>query len=297
MKYFQMFKKALKKTTSFYIMVYICEITAGFLSPEYGLYAFWKSERIMLGKMVRVKVTRPCNYLDARTNTRYIINYGIAEVQNEKRSFVLGAYILGVNHPVRVFEGKIIAVIHYKNIKKSALVVAPKNMRRIDYEIRDVLAFNEPRDSYNLECLYEHSCGAVVFRQIKGEYRFLLIKNRRSTHWGFPKGHMEKGETREETAIREVLEETGIHIHIYEGFCSESQYRIGSKIEKRVEVFLASTEDTQTVIQREEIEDYIWLRYKEAYDMLKFENDKEILESVRAYMEEHGIGPVVTEEA
>lgn len=249
----------------------------------------------MLGKMVRVKVTRPCNYLDTRTNTRYIVNYGIAEVQNDKRSFVLGAYILGVNHPVRVFEGKIIAVIHYKNVKKSALVVAPKNMHRIDYEIRDVLAFNEPPESYNLECLYEHSCGAVVFRQIKGEYRFLLIKNRRSTHWGFPKGHMEKGETREETAIREVLEETGVHIHIYEGFCSESEYRIGAKIEKRVEVFLASTEDTQTVIQKEEIEDYIWLRYHEAYEMLKFDNDKEILASVKEYMEEHGIGPVVPE--
>ena len=249
----------------------------------------------MLGKMVRVKVTRPCNYLDTRTNTRYIVNYGIAEVQNDKRSFVLGAYILGVNHPVRVFEGKIIAVIHYKNVKMSALVVAPKNMHRIDYEIRDVLAFNEPPESYNLECLYEHSCGAVVFRQIKGEYRFLLIKNRRSTHWGFPKGHMEKGETREETAIREVLEETGVHIHIYEGFCSESEYRIGAKIEKRVEVFLASTEDTQTVIQKEEIEDYIWLRYPEAYEMLKFDNDKEILSSVKEYMEEHGIGPVAPE--
>ena len=247
----------------------------------------------MLGKMVRVKVTRPCHYLDARTNTRYIINYGIAEVQNDKRSFVLGAYILGVNHPVRVFEGQIIAVIHYKNVKKSALVVAPKNMRRIDYEIRDVLEFNEPRDSYNLECLYEHSCGAVVFRKINDEYRFLLIKNRRSTHWGFPKGHMEKGETREETAIREVLEETGVHINILEGFCSESEYRIGARIEKRVEVFLASTEDTQTVIQKEEIEDYIWLRYPEALETLKFDNDKEIIESVKQYMEEHGIGPVV----
>lgn len=243
----------------------------------------------MLGKMVRVKVTKPCNYFDARTSTRYIVNYGIAEVQNEKRSFVLGAYILGINHPVRVFEGKIIAVIHYNDSKRTALVVAPKNMRRIDHEIRDVLAFCEDRDSYSLECLYEHSCGAVVFRKINDEFRFLLIKNRRSNHWGFPKGHMEKGETREETAIREVLEETGIHINILDGFCSESQYKIGAKIEKRVEVFLASTEDTQTVIQKEEIEDYIWLRFPEAIDLLRFDNDKEILSSVREYMTEHEI--------
>ncbi len=243
----------------------------------------------MLGKMVKVKVTRPCNYFELRTGVRYIVNYGTAEVQSEKKSFTLGAYILGVNHPVRVFEGKIIAILRFRDSKRSVLVVAPKNMRRIDFEIRDVLEFNEPRDSYTLECLYEHSCGAVVFRRINEEYRFLLIKNRRSNNWGFPKGHMEKGETREETAVREVLEETGLHINILAGFCKDSQYRIGTKIEKRVEVFLASTEDTQTVIQKEEIEDYIWLRYNEALDRLKFDNDKEILIAVREFMLENGI--------
>ena len=243
----------------------------------------------MLGKIVRVKVTKPCNYYELRTGVRYIINYGIAEIRNEKKSFVLGAYILGVNHPVRVFEGKIIAILRYKDSKRSVLVVAPKNMRRIDYEIRDVLEFNEPSDSYTLDCLYEHSCGAVVYRRINGEYRFLLIKNRRSNHWGFPKGHREKGETREQTAKREVLEETGIHINIIEGFCKDSQYKIGSRIEKRVEVFLGSTEDTQTVIQKEEIEDYRWLRYPEALETLKFENDKEILISVKEFMTENAL--------
>ena len=243
----------------------------------------------MLGKMVKVKVTKPCNFFDARTSIRYLLNYGIAEVHGEKKSFVLGAYILGVNYPVRVFEGRIIAILHHNGNNRSALVVAPKNMRRINYEISEVLSFAEPPGSYTLECLYEHSCGAVVFRRINEEYRFLLIKNRRSNHWGFPKGHMEQGETRQETAIREVLEETGLHITIFDGFCSESRYRIGAKIEKRVDVFLACTTDTQTVIQKEEIEDYIWLRYPEALQMLKFENDREILTNVRAFMAEHDL--------
>ena len=56
----------------------------------------------MLGKMVKVKVTKPCNYFDSKTNVRYLINFGLAEISGEKRNFVLGAYILGVNHPVRV---------------------------------------------------------------------------------------------------------------------------------------------------------------------------------------------------
>lgn len=239
--------------------------------------------------MVKVKVTKPCNYFDDKTKVRYIVNFGIADVSGEKKNYVLGAYILGVNHPVRVFEGKIIAVLRRKASGKMLIVVAPKNMKRINYEIKDVLEFAEPGDSYTLECLYEHSCGAVVFRKINDEYRFLLIKNKRSNNWGFPKGHMEKGETREQTAIREVLEETGIHINICEDFIHESHYKIGSKIEKHVDVFLASTGDTQTVIQQEEIEDYIWLKYPEALSTLRFENDKEILTAAVDYMTQHNI--------
>ena len=241
----------------------------------------------MLGKMVRVKVTKPCNYFDNRTSVRYLINYGIAEVQGDRRKFVLGAYILGVSHPVRVFEGKIIAVLHHKADRRMILVVAPKNMRRIDHEIRDVLAFAENPDAYTLECLYEHSCGAVVFRKIFEEYRFLLIRNKRSNNWGFPKGHMEKGESMEDTARREVLEETGVHIHILQDFCYESRYKIGNKIEKRVDVYLAFTKDTQTVIQKEEVDDYVWLRYEDALATLKFDNDKEILSEAKAYMDLH----------
>lgn len=238
----------------------------------------------MLGRFVRVKVTKPCNFHDPRTGIRYLLNYGITEQQKEKKTQVLGAYILGVNHPVRVFEGKVIAILHRKEKGRNVLVVAPKNMRRIDYEIRSVLSFAEKEEEYTLDCLYEHSCGAVVLRTINEEQRFLLIKNKRSNNWGFPKGHMEQGETPVETACREVLEETGLHIHIIDGFCCESQYKIGGTVEKRVDVFLATTKDTQTMIQKEEIEDYIWLRYADALETLKFENDKSILEQVNEFM-------------
>lgn len=44
---------------------------------------------------------------------------------------------------------------------------------------------------------------------------------------------------------------------------------------------MAKTEDTKTVIQREEIDDYIWLSFDKALETLKFENDKAILKSAR----------------
>ena len=243
----------------------------------------------MLGKIVRVKVTKPCNFNDSRRSIRYLLNFGLAEMQKDKKTFVLGAYILGVNHPVRVFEGRVIAVLRRKEGGRSLLVVAPKNMRRINYEIENVLSFAEQPGSYTLECLYEHSCGAVVLRTINEEQRFLLIKNKRSNNWGFPKGHMENGETPVQTACREVLEETGLRITMIDGSRCESQYKIGGTVEKRVEIFLASTKDTQTVIQKEEIEDYIWLRYADALELLKFENDKTILTQVNDFMIENNL--------
>lgn len=243
----------------------------------------------MLGKTVKVKVTKPCNSIDEVTGVRYLINYGIADTGTEKRNNLAGAYILGVNYPVRVFEGKVIAVLHYRDTKKQVLVVAPKKMRRIEYEIEDVLAFAEDPAKYTLECLYEHSCGAIVYRIIDGHIRFLLIKNNGSSSWGFPKGHRERGESKIDTAKREVLEEAGIHIDVIDGFCETSNYKIAQRIEKRVDIFLASTKDTQTVIQEEEIEKYSWLLYDAAVKQLNFENDKNMLASVKEFMTGRGL--------
>ena len=100
---------------------------------------------------------------------------------------------------------------------------------------------------------------------------------------------MERGETPEQTARREVLEETGIHIDIIPDFTAKSDYTIQGKVEKSVTIFLAKTEDTETIIQRVEIDDYIWLGFDKALETLKFENDKAILKSARRFMDKHGI--------
>ena len=65
--------------------------------------------------------------------------------------------------------------------------------------------------------IYEKSCGAVVFTRIDHDIRYLLIKNL-SGIYGFPKGHVEPGETDVETALREVFEDVGITVQLLPGF-------------------------------------------------------------------------------
>ena len=207
----------------------------------------------------------------------------------DPRSPVKGAYIMGVTHPVRNFEGRVVAVIKLPDRQGIYIVVSPKSKKYIVNDIKRAVSFMYKDGEYTIDCLYERSCGAVVFRFINGERRFLLIKNKRSCHWGFPKGHVEKDETDEETAKREVLEETGIHIKIFPGFKHKSEYTIRGRIEKSVLIFLATTDDTQTVIQPEEIEDYIWLGYDNAISTLNYPNDKDILSLAKAYITKNNI--------
>ena len=245
----------------------------------------------MLGKFVKVRVTAPMHSYNSRFGFTYQLNYGIIEGFKGKKNSVQSAYIMGIDHPVRNFDGRVIAIVKRKGGKGIVWVVAPKSTRFIVNDIRRAIAFAEgkEKEDYTIECLYESSCGAVVYRKIGGEVRYLLIKNKRSANWGFPKGHIENGETKEDTAKREVLEETGIHINIIPGFVSTSEYTIQGKVEKSVSIFVASTTDTQTKIQQEEIEDYIWLNYTKAIKTLKFENDRSILERAHEFLVRTGV--------
>ena len=135
---------------------------------------------------------------------------------------------------------------------------------------------------------YEKSCGAVIWRETEAGHEFLLVQNKKpgaKGHWGFPKGHMERGENEHETAYREVLEEAGIRIRFMPDFRYKSEYSIQGRIEKKVIIFLATTDDTNTIIQREEIEEYLWLGFDKAMNSLKFPNDKFLLRKAHEYLE------------
>lgn len=244
----------------------------------------------MLGKFVRVRVTSPMHSYNKRFGFKYKLNYGIVEGGKTQRNSVISAYIMGINHPVRNFDGRVVAIVRRNGGKGVVLVVAPKSTRFIINDIRRAIDFAEGRNGFSLECLYESSCGAVVFRREGEQKKFLLIRNKRSAHWGFPKGHIEPGESNEQTAIREVLEETGINIHILPGFKKSSEYTIQGRIEKSVSIFLAQTDDVEYTIQVEEIEECGWFSFAEAMKTLNYDNDKRILEQAGQYLSETRIG-------
>lgn len=127
----------------------------------------------------------------------------------------------------------------------------------------------------------EKSCGTVLFTVKDGVVHYLLIKSKnmsgRSTV-GFPKGHVEEGESETETALRETWEETSIRAKIVHGFRRETEYRIHGGRLKRVVYFTASYDGEEPSRNGEfESFEYLSLPFEEAHAALSFSNMKKIL--------------------
>lgn len=134
--------------------------------------------------------------------------------------------------------------------------------------------------------LKEFSCGAVVYKIDCAGPLFLLVHSKRSGRWGFPKGHIEEGESEIEAAGREIFEETGIKkVQFTEGFRQEDIYMIAGAVaetegriaKKHSIYFLCKALEEPAGFDKEEITELRWADIDESIQLLSFENQKEII--------------------
>lgn len=143
----------------------------------------------------------------------------------------------------------------------------------------------------------EKSAGAIIFKKtLDGSTNYLLL-HYESGHWEFAKGHVEKGETEEQTVEREVEEETGIKdLKIISGFryfikyFFKATYGVKNKdknkaplVFKTVAFFLAETNTEQIQLSPEHI-GFKWLPYEEALNQLTHKNAKNILKKANDFL-------------
>lgn len=128
---------------------------------------------------------------------------------------------------------------------------------------------------------YEKSCGAVVFRKYHGNIELLLIKHVVGGHWSFPKGHVEPGETEEQTALREIKEETGIDVELNTFFREVVSYSPKRDTTKDVIYFLGKAKTFQYTPQEEEIAQIKWVEINLAHSFLTYDNDKQLVNKAK----------------
>ena len=135
---------------------------------------------------------------------------------------------------------------------------------------------------------YEYSCGAVVFTRIGGEPHYVLVraKDQPMGCHGFPKGHMEAGETEEQTALREIYEEVGLRVRLLPGFRAVTEYQLPAPPDtrKRVVFFLAEYEDQTVRILESELLSYTLAPWPQALELTEHEDNRRILREAHEFL-------------
>jgi len=142
----------------------------------------------------------------------------------------------------------------------------------------------------------EKSAGAIIFRMENGVPHYLLL-HYPSGHWEFAKGHIEKGESFQQTIYREVLEETGIKdLKIIPGFKQYAKYFFkknynlkGEAKKKAPWVFklvlflIAETKQSDVKISKEH-KGFLWLPIEQAIKKTTYKNAKELLKKANEFI-------------
>ena len=142
----------------------------------------------------------------------------------------------------------------------------------------------------------EKSAGAMVFRK-EGNKIYYLLLHYKAGHWEFPKGHIEKNESEEDTVKREIAEETGIgDVEIIKGFKEyikyffRRSYGLKGKARKKaplvfkiVVFYLAKTKIKKVKISFEH-QGFKWLPYEQALEQLTFKKAKDILKKADEFI-------------
>lgn len=190
-----------------------------------------------------------------------------------------GKYMTGVaaehdNKPVYVLSENtenlmLIAVIVDENGWEK-WVAADQSTSIIEPNIRNIIGDDTDSEYY---CLYEKTCGSIVYMEKEGVRYYLLIENH-TGHVGFPKGHVEFGETEEETAQREVFEETHLNVTINPETRQAYTYKNPEGIVKNCVYFCSEFSEMLIKLQKNEIIRCWLVPYKEACELLNYPQDK-----------------------
>ena len=134
----------------------------------------------------------------------------------------------------------------------------------------------------------EKSCGAIVYTRDADGINYIMIESLEG-FFGFPKWHMETGESETETAAREIYEEIGLRPRLITQFRMTDEHMIpGKDVMKEIVYFLAEDDGkTEPQYQKAELLGVYKMSFDEAYGKLKFDRIREILRAADEYIRTH----------
>src|SRR5436305_352608 len=134
----------------------------------------------------------------------------------------------------------------------------------------------------------EISAGGVVFRRSRDKVEVLVCKASSYHKWVLPKGLVNRGETFEQAAVREVEEEVGVRAQITARLGEPEKYVYtarGMRVFKSVHYFLMEFESGNEKVHDHEMEEVKWLPLDKAIELVEYKGAKEVLNRAKARLE------------
>lgn len=134
------------------------------------------------------------------------------------------------------------------------------------------------------------SSGGVIYRDCPGGVEVALVAVKGGKIWCLPKGIVDKGENLEETALREVKEETGLKGRVVEKIGQSTYWYYmkeeNAKCKKTVHFYLLRYETGSTGDHDGEVDRSCWFPIEEAIEKLNYRGDKEIMLKAKGLLRE-----------
>lgn len=242
--------------------------------------------RAWFGKTVRIMIDRPLGTQHPdHPDLTYAVNYGYLPDTVAGDGEPWDVYLLGVDKPMESYTCRIIGAILRENDSEDKLIAAPMGMEFHQAQIAEAVCFQEKFFKTKVDAVYHRSCGVLLYRENGQKIEYLLLRQAGSGTWSFPKGHMETNETDQETAIRELFEETGISDCNFTGFKTEIEYHWGGVFHKTVVLFSGKTQQEPKLGKQGEIREHRWVSREEAKALLRSnrENERGMLRAIERF--------------
>jgi 8-oxo-(d)GTP phosphatase len=121
------------------------------------------------------------------------------------------------------------------------------------------------------------AAGGLVFRESSRSKLKVLVSHRpQYDDWSLPKGKADRGEAPEETAVREVLEETGFHCRIVAPL-QTTRYRVETGVKEVAWFAMRPLPDSPGFKQNKEVDEVRWLSRRKALELLDYDNDRNLI--------------------
>jgi 8-oxo-dGTP diphosphatase len=124
------------------------------------------------------------------------------------------------------------------------------------------------------------AAGGLIVRRESGQLQVAVVHRPMHQDWSYPKGKLEEGETFEDAAQREVLEETGLVCRLLR-FVGHTDY-VDRKGRPKVVAYWVMAAEAGSFAANEEVDELQWVEVSRADQVLSYERDRELLSVVAA---------------